>query len=219
MNDANATFENGGAGGDSAFRPELTRRGGPSALANPTKAGMLAFLLSEVAFFSTLISTYVVFLHETKTSDPCPAKVFADDMPLMWAATICLLASSVTIHLAEGAMRRGSRESFLGYWGLTILLGATFLAFTAKEWYRLIHLDTPLTISRNMFGSTFFTLVGFHAAHVTVGLIVLSIIWLLALRREVSARNPVGVEVVSWYWHFVDGVWIVVFSLVYWIGR
>lgn len=204
--------------GDSATLKDVHSGGRSALLASPTKAGMLAFLLSEVAFFSTLISTYVVFLHETKTSDPSPAKVFADDMPLMWAATICLLASSVTIHLAEGAMRRGSRELFLGYWGLTILLGATFLAFTGKEWYKLIN-DFGLTISRNMFGSTFFTLVGFHAAHVTVGLIVLSIIWLLALRREVSAQNPVGVEVVSWYWHFVDGVWIVVFSLVYWIGR
>src|SRR5262245_57811266 len=196
-----------------------TLDGGRSALlASPTKVGMLAFLLSEVAFFSALISTYVVFLRETKTSEPGPATVFADDMPLVLAATICLLASSVTIHLAERAMRRGSRESFLGFWGLTILLGATFLACTGKEWYRLIN-HFGLTISRNMFGSTFFTLVGFHAAHVTVGLVILSVIWLLAWRRDVSADNPTAVEVVSWYWHFVDGVWIVVFSLVYLIGR
>jgi cytochrome c oxidase subunit 3/cytochrome o ubiquinol oxidase subunit 3 len=183
-------------------------------LASPPKVGMLAFLLSEVAFFSALISTYIVFLRETKTSEPGPAKVFADDMPLVLAATICLLASSVTIHLAERAMRRGSRESFLGFWGLTILLGATFLACTAKEWYKLIN-HFGLTISSNMFGSTFFTLVGFHAAHVTVGLIILSTIWLLAWRRDISKQNPTAVEVASWYWHFVDGVWIVVFSLVY----
>jgi len=197
--------------GDSDNRPTAYRL--PHA-----KAGMLAFLLSEVAFFSTLITTYVVFLRETKAADPGPAQVFKDDMPLVLAATICLLASSVTIHLAEGALHRGRRDSFLGFWGLTILLGATFLACTAKEWYKLIN-HFGLTISRNMFGSTFFTLVGFHAAHVTVGLVILSIIWLLAWRRDVSAQNPTGVEVVSWYWHFVDGVWIVVFSLVYLIGR
>ena len=188
--------------------------GATTATISPVKAGMLAFLLSDVAFFSALISTYVVFLRDTKASDPGPAQVFKDDMPLMWAATICLLASSVTIHLAEGALRRGGRESFLGFWGLTILLGATFLACTAKEWYRLIN-HFGLTISRNMFGSTFFTLVGFHAAHVTVGLIILSIIWLLAWRRDISKQNPTGVEVASWYWQFVDGVWIVGFSLVY----
>jgi len=206
MSEAEATVA-----GDSNNRPTAYRL--PHA-----KAGMLAFLLSEVAFFSTLITTYVVFLHETKAADPGPAKVFADDMPLMWAATILLLASSVTIHLAERWLHRGRRESFLAFWGLTILLGAAFLGCTAKEWYKLIH-QFELTISLNMFGSTFFTLVGFHAAHVTVGLVILSIIWLLALRREVSAQNPTGLEVVSWYWHFVDAVWIVVFSLVYLIGR
>jgi len=200
----------------SAALGDAVHGGATTATISPAKAGMLAFLLSEVAFFSALISTYIVFLRDSKAVDPGPAQAFKGDMPLMWAATICLLASSVTIHLAEGALRRGGRESFLGFWGLTILLGATFLACTTKEWYRLIHLfPIPLTISVNMFGSTFFTLVGFHAAHVTVGLIILSIIWLLAWRRDVSAQNPTAVEVVSWYWHFVDGVWVVVFSLVY----
>ena len=76
-----------------------------------------------------------------------------------------------------------------------------------------------LTISRNLFGSTYFTLVGFHAAHVTVGLTILTIFLVLAWRRKLTDANHTGVEIVSWYWHFVDGVWIVVFSLVYLIGR
>ncbi len=97
------------------------------------------------------------------------------------------------------------------------MLGATFLACTAKEWSELIG-RYGLTISRNLFGSSYFTLVGFHAAHVTVGLIALSIVFVLAWRRKITADNPVGVQVVSWYWHFVDGVWVVVFSLVYLIG-
>jgi cytochrome c oxidase subunit 3 len=183
---------------------------------NPTKIGMLAFLLSEVAFFSTLITTYIVFLRETTASTPSPREVFR--LPLVFTSTACLLASSVTIHFAERAFRKDNRAGFLGWWGLTILLGVTFIACTAKEWHELIE-KYGLTISRNMFGSTYFTLVGFHAAHVTIGLFVLSIVWILGLRKELTEQSAVGVEVVSWYWHFVDVVWIVVFSLVYLIGR
>lgn len=182
---------------------------------SPAKAGMLAFLLSEVAFFSTLITTYIVFLRETKDSNPSPAQVF--HLPLVLIGTACLLSSSATVHFAERAAHRPRRGAFLAWWGLTIVLGAAFLACTAKEWTELIG-RYGLTISRNLFGSTYFTLVGFHAAHVTVGLIVLSIVFVLAWRQKISADNTTGVQVVSWYWHFVDGVWVVVFSLVYLIG-
>ncbi|HTQ38998.1 MAG TPA: heme-copper oxidase subunit III [Pirellulales bacterium] len=180
------------------------------------KVGMLAFLLSEVAFFSTLITTYVVFLRQTKAGNPSPAEVF--HLPLVLTGTACLLSSSITIHLAEKAMRTGKRAGFLGWWGLTIVLGATFLACTGKEWHELI-CTYGLTISRNLFGSTYFTLVGFHALHVTVGLVLLSTIFLLAWRRALSEQDHTAAEVISWYWHFVDGVWIVVFTLVYLIGR
>jgi cytochrome c oxidase subunit III len=183
---------------------------------NPVKVGMLAFLLSEVAFFSTLITTYIVFLRETKDSIPSPADVF--NLPWVLAGTACLLASSVTIHFAEHGLRSGNRDKFLGLWGLTIVLGMLFLLGTAKEWYELIF-DHGLTISRNLFGSSYFTLVGFHATHVTVGLIILSIIWVLGWRRKISPEHATGAEVVSWYWHFVDGVWVLVFTLVYLIGR
>ncbi len=187
----------------------------PHAL-TPVKAGMLAFLLSEVAFFSTLITTYIVFLRETQIANPSPADVFR--LPMVLIATACLLSSSVTIHFAEHGLRHGRRGQFLGLWGLTILLGAGFLVGTALEWIDLIG-KWHLTIDRNLFGSTYFTLVGFHAAHVTVGLIILSIIFVLGWRRQVTEQNLTGAEVVSWYWHFVDAVWIVVFSLVYLIGR
>jgi cytochrome c oxidase subunit 3/cytochrome o ubiquinol oxidase subunit 3 len=183
---------------------------------SPAKVGMLAFLLSEVAFFSTLITTYVVFLRETKESNPSPHEVF--HLPLVLVATACLLASSVTIHFAERAFGSGRRSGFLGWWLMTIVLGTTFLVCTGKEWHELIGID-GLTISRNLFGSTYFTLVGFHALHVTLGLLILSIVFLLGWRRKISEHNPTSVELVSWYWHFVDGVWIVVFSLVYLVGR
>ncbi len=161
------------------------RSAGPATPAShrlpPAKAGMLAFLLSEVAFFSTLITTYVVFLRETKASIPGPAEVF--HLPLVLTATACLLSSSFTLHLGERACHGNRRSAFLFWWGLTILLGATFLACTAKEWWELIN-HFGLTISRNLFGSCYFTLVGFHAAHVTVGLVVLSIVFLLGAEKD-----------------------------------
>jgi cytochrome c oxidase subunit III len=183
---------------------------------SPAKVGMLAFLMSEVAFFSTLITTYIVFLRDTKTGSPSPAEVF--HLPLVLLGTACLLSSSATIHFAERSLRRGSRGGFLGCWGLTILLGVIFLVCTGIEWHDLIF-TYGLTISRNMFGSTYFTLVGFHALHVTIGIVLLSTIFLLGWRKQVSPENHLGAELVSWYWHFVDGVWVVVFSLVYLIGR
>ncbi len=189
--------------------------GGSQALA-PAKAGMIVFLASEAAFFGTLIMTYVYFLGQTTSGEPNPRQVFR--FPLVLAASACLFASSATVHLAERALRRDARRAFLRWWGLTIVLGLAFLLGTAKEWSDLIG-TWGLTISRNLFGTTYFTLVGFHAFHVSVGLLVMSILFGLAIRHQVTARNAIGIEVVSWYWHFVDGVWAVVFTLVYLVGR
>ncbi len=180
------------------------------------QAGMMAFLVTEVAFFSTLLMAYVYFLRQVVESVPGPAEVF--DLPLAIGATICLLSSSFTIHLAEKALHRGQQQAFLGWWGLTIALGAVFLGGTALEWHSLIE-EHHLTISRNMFGTVYFTLVGFHALHVTMGVFVMSIVLGLGLRRQVTAANPGGVQLVSWYWHFVDVVWVLVFTLVYLVGR
>ena len=177
---------------------------------------MLTFLGSEVAFFGTLIMTYVYFLHQTTHGEPNPSQVFR--LPMVLAASACLFSSSATIYLAEKALRRNSRQTFLGWWGLTIVLGVLFLLGTMLEWNDLIG-RWGLTISRNLFGTTYFTLVGFHALHVTIGVIVMSIVFGLAWRRQITERNKTGVEVVSWYWHFVDGVWVVVFTLVYVVGR
>ena len=182
----------------------------------PAKVGMLTFLLSEVAFFGTLIMAYVYFLNQTTQGDPKPSQVFR--LPMVLAATVCLLASSLTIHLAEQALGRGSHRRFLSWWGLTIVLGVLFLVGTGIEWSELIG-KRGLTMSRNLFGTTYFTLVGFHALHVTIGVIVMILVFDLARRRQISEQNQTGVEVVSWYWHFVDAVWVVVFTLVYVVGR
>ena len=136
---------------------------------------------------------------------------------LVIGTTICLLSSSATIHLAERALRQGGEAGFRLWWTATIVLGIVFLAGTAYEWRDLI--AQGLTIQRNLFGTTYYTLVGFHGAHVSVGVIVMLIVLGLALRRQVTAGNPHGVELVSWYWHFVDGVWVVVFTVVYLVGR
>jgi cytochrome c oxidase subunit III len=178
--------------------------------------GMAAFLVSEVAFFSTLIVVYLTFLGADRDG-PTPAVL---SLSLVIATTVCLLSSSVTVHLADRSLRSGSRSAFIRWWSATILLGIVFLAGTAYEWRGLI-VERGLTISRNMFGTTYYTLVGFHALHVTVGVIVMLIVLGLTLRHQGSGvrGQGSGAELVSWYWHFVDGVWVVVFTVVYVVGR
>jgi cytochrome c oxidase subunit III len=187
----------------------------PAALP-PAKAGMIAFLVSEAAFFGTLIMSYVYFLSQTLAGDPKPSEVFY--LPTVIAASACLFSSSATIHLAERALRRDRHKAFLLLWGLTILLGALFLLGTMWEWSELIG-RWGLTISRNLFGTSYFTLVGFHALHVTIGVVVMSVVFGLALKGRITVSNQTTVEVVSWYWHFVDAVWLLVFILVYLAGR
>jgi cytochrome c oxidase subunit 3 len=181
---------------------------------NAEQWGMAGFLLSEVAFFSTLIVTYVTFMGQD-TVGPTPAEALS--LPLVIGTTICLVSSSVVIHAAERALARGKQRAFCLLWAATILLGIAFLLGTAYEWRALI-VEHHLTISRNLFGTTYYTLVGFHGLHVTAGVIAMLIVLRLALRREVTDKNSTGVELVAWYWHFVDAVWIVVFLVVYVAG-
>ena len=184
---------------------------GPSAL-TPAQWGMIVFLASEVAFFGTLIAVYFHYLGKDETG-PTPEVL---SLPLVICTTICLLSSSVTVHQAERALGSGSRAGFLRWWSATILLGIVFLLGTAYEWHNLIH-EHGLTISRNLFGTTYYTLVGFHALHVTVGvLVMLTVLGLTLTRARLASSAP---QLVSWYWHFVDGVWVVVFTVVYVVGR
>jgi cytochrome c oxidase subunit III len=177
--------------------------------------GMLAFLLSEVAFFTTLIVVYISYLHRDRVG-PTPREALS--LPLVIGTTICLLSSSVAIHLAGMALERQRQRLFCCWWALTIALGVAFLAGTIYEWRDLIEVH-GLTIGRNLFGTTYYTLVGFHGLHVTIGVITMLIVLGLALGRRVTHANQIGVELVSWYWHFVDVVWVFVFSIVYLFGR
>jgi cytochrome c oxidase subunit 3/cytochrome o ubiquinol oxidase subunit 3 len=181
---------------------------------NAAQWGMVAFLVSEAALFCTLIVVYLTFLGASP-SGPTPAVL---SLPLVIGTTVCLLSSSVTVYLAEKSLQRGLRSAFLRWWSATILLGIVFLVGTACEWNALI-VQHGLTISRNLFGTTYYTLVGFHVIHVTMGLIVMLILLGLTLSYDVAGRKRGGIELVSWYWHFVDGVWVVVFTVVYVVGR
>jgi cytochrome c oxidase subunit 3 len=190
-----------------AIRPERTL--------SPGQWGMISFLVSEVALFGTLIVTYIFYLGRDVVG-PTPAEALS--LSLVVCTTVCLLASSGTVHVAERTLGRGNHGGFIRWWLATIVLGGVFLAGTAFEWQDLVH-HHNLTISRNLFGTTYYTLVGLHALHVTAGVTIMLIVLGLALGRQVTSANRAGVGLVSWYWHFVDGVWVVVFTVVYLVGR
>ena len=174
--------------------------------------GMASFIIAEAAIFTIFVVAYLFYLGKSLTG-PMPREVL--EVPVF--STICLLSSSVTIHLAAKRLERNESNTFLALWLITIALGATFMYGTAQEWHRLIY-EHGLTISTNLFGTTYYSLVGLHAFHVTLGLVMLTTVLLLSVAtgaRTQSAR----VGVLSLYWHFVDVVWIVVFTVVYIIGR
>lgn len=181
---------------------------------------MASFLLTEVAFFSTLIMAYVTYIgadHKPGgVGGPTPSEVFS--MELVLISTACLLSSSFTVHLAGLAHHRGHLGAFRTWWSITIGLGVIFLIGTGVEWHDLI-VNHGLKPWSNLFGSTYFTLVGFHAFHVTLGLLLMLMLLGFSLTGGLPIRRPLDTELVSWYWHFVDGVWVVVFTVVYLVSR
>jgi cytochrome c oxidase subunit 3 len=177
------------------------------------RVGMVCLIMTESAFFTIFVVAYLYYVGRS-LSGPTPAEVLR--LPIL--GTACLFGSSATIALAVAGLRAGAERRFRLWWAVTVLLGAGFLATTAAEWTRLIGTD-GLTIGTNLFGTSFYSLVGFHAGHVAVGVILMGLVLVLALRGLVTAAEAERVEVLSWYWHFVDGVWAVVLTVVYVIGR
>jgi cytochrome c oxidase subunit III len=175
--------------------------------------GMACLITAESAIFTIFVVAYLYYIGKSVTG-PSPREVL--HLPIF--ATVCLLSSSVTIHAAVGAIRKGNLGAFRLWWFITFMLGAIFLVETGREWDRLIYHE-GLTISTNLFGTTYYSLVGLHAFHVTVGLIGLLTVLLLALFGKVQREHARNVDVFAMYWHFVDVVWIVVFTVVYIIGR
>ncbi len=183
------------------------------ALPRRGRVGMAGLIATESALFTIFVVAYLYYIGKS-LNGPYPQDVL--ELPIL--ATICLLSSSFTIMRAERALEHGGGSGFTAWWLLTIALGGYFLGATAAEWHRLIY-EHGLTISTNLFGTTYFSLVGFHAFHVTVGLIMLTLVFVLSLLGAVTERHAERITVLGFYWHFVDVVWIVVFTVVYVIGR
>lgn len=189
----------------------LTNEAGEEAVAiGRVKLCMQLFIASESFFFVLLILTYVYY-HGAITTGP-NAKRDLDPLKTGFFTTLLIL-SSATIWLSGRALRKNKDRSFYAWLAATILLGLAFLAGQGLEYSHLLH--DHVTISRNLFGTTFFTLTGMHGLHVIIGLILLGITFLLSLSGQRGKRHRENVESVSLYWHFVDAVWIVVFSVIY----
>ena len=177
------------------------------------KVAMAGLIIAESAIFTIFVVAYLFYLGKSMTG-PTPGEVL--ETPIFY--TICLLSSSLTIHMAAKCLARGIGFAFLAFWLLTIALGGLFLYGTAQEWHRLIY-EHGLTISTNLFGTTYYSLVGLHGFHVTAGLVMLSVVLLFGFAGRVGREQSPRVEVLSLYWHFVDAVWVVVFTVVYIVGR
>lgn len=190
--------------------PDMQATWNPS---NRGRVGMYCLIAAEAAIFTIFVVAYLFYIGKS-VSGPTPKEVL--QAPIFF--TICLLSSSLTIHAAVKSLRRGAIGIFVLWWAFTLWLGATFLAGTAREWYRLIYRE-GLTVSTNLFGTTYYSLVGLHAFHVTVGLLAILSVLLFTLSGYVRKEHADRIEVLSLYWHFVDAVWIVVFTVVYLIGR
>jgi cytochrome c oxidase subunit III len=177
------------------------------------KVAMAGLIVAESAIFTIFVVAYLFYLGKS-VSGPTPREVL--ETPIFY--TICLLSSSLTIHLAAKSLARDRVGAFVGLWLLTIVLGGLFLYGTGQEWHRLIY-EHGLTISTNLFGTTYYSLVGLHGFHVTAGLVMLLLVAVFALAGRVRMQESRRVEVLAMYWHFVDAVWVVVFTVVYVLGR
>jgi cytochrome c oxidase subunit III len=177
------------------------------------RVGMWCLIAAESAIFSIFVVAYLYYAGKS-LNGPTPREVL--HVPIF--NSICLFSSSFTIVMAERAIARGKTRLFGIWWLFTIALGVIFILGTAREWYHLIY-DEGLTISSSLFGTTFYSLVGLHAFHVIVGLIGLSIIMLFTAFGFVQQEHAPRIEVFAMYWHFVDAVWVVVLTVVYFVAR
>ena len=174
------------------------------------RLAMAVFIASEAVFFAFLIGVYVYY-YGAVVHGPNAGNSLNPPRTLIF--TICLLASSATLLFAERQLARARKQAFRIWLAATILLGAAFLAGQGIEYAGLIR--RSITPERNLFGASFFTLTGFHGFHVLCGLVSLTILLLLTFRRSFGPKQISGVGAVAMYWHFVDAVWIAIFSLVY----
>lgn len=177
---------------------------------NTFKLGFWVFLGSECLFFGSFIATYMTYKHMS-VAGPYPHDIL--NIPLTSVSTFVLLMSSLSMVLALDAVQRGKRTYALVALMGVILLGCTFLGFQAFEFTEFYH--KGLHLQSNLFGTTFFVLTGFHGAHVTIGVLWLLCLWVEVLRGKMPPARSLTLEIAGLYWHFVDIVWIIIFTLVY----
>ncbi|HYP60621.1 MAG TPA: heme-copper oxidase subunit III [Thermomicrobiales bacterium] len=182
------------------------------------KIGMWIFLASDCMFFGSLIATYMIYrgradelFRNGQGNGPLPHEIL--DIPYTSVSAFVLLMSSLTMVLALAAVQKGDPRGTRIWLLCTALLGSIFLGGQYFEFTSFHH--EGLSLTTNMFGSTFFTLTGFHGFHVTLGVIMLLSLVFLSMRGGVTQRDAINVEIIGLYWHFVDIVWIVIFTLVY----
>lgn len=185
----------------------------PWVLPDRGTVGMGCLIVAESAIFVIFVVAYIFYMGQS-LGGPTPQQVL--ELPIF--TTICLLSSSLTLHWAVAALRKSKVGAFTAWLATTIGLGLIFLIGTGMEWHHLIYVD-GLTIRTNLFGTTFYSLVGLHATHVIVGLILLIAALIFSLTGHVSEKHAHRMDVLSLYWHFVDAVWVVVFTVVYVLGR
>jgi heme/copper-type cytochrome/quinol oxidase subunit 3 len=184
----------------------------PSLGVDNRKLLMWLFLGSEAMFFGSLIATYLLYRGKS-VSGIYPGHGFEYNIPYTSVSSFVLLMSSLTMVLALAAVQRGDQRGLRTWLLATALLGLVFVGGQAFEFTSFV--EKGVTIHTNVFGSSFFTLTGFHGAHVTVGIIILLSLFVMALRGRITVENSLVVELAGLYWHFVDVVWILIFTLVY----
>jgi heme/copper-type cytochrome/quinol oxidase subunit 3 len=191
----------------------------PGMMVYNLKLGMWVFLLSEVMFFTSLIGSYIIlrFAHPDHFAEPGVVL----NVPLTAANTFLLICSSVSMVKAFAAITQGDQKGLKRWLLVTILLGASFVGVQAYEYIKLVeHGFVPAAASYAaeggpLYGATFYTMTGFHGAHVSIGVLCLIFVYVRAARGKYSAESYGGVEIMGLYWHFVDLVWILLFTIVY----
>jgi cytochrome o ubiquinol oxidase subunit 3 len=179
----------------------------------PNKKLLLwAFLASDCMFFGTLISTHLVYRQHPPPDNPIATQVF--DIELTSFSTFILLMSSLMMALAVNAIQRGKVKSMRSSLLTTAFFGLTFLGCQVWEFWHFVY-EKHLTITNSIFGSTFFTLTGTHGTHVAIGVLWLLSMYAYSFKKGFGERNAIDVESMGLYWHFVDIVWIVIFTAVY----
>jgi cytochrome c oxidase subunit I len=194
-------------GTPAASEPTTADAAPPRRVPDKSVVAVTAFIVSEAAFFIVLILSYVFFNISTKTS------AAALDVRATGAFTVCLLASSATLHFAERSESKGQRSMFRAWLVVTLVLGLVFLGGQANEYASLLH--RGVTVNSSLFASTFFTLTGFHGLHVALGLVAIGIMARFAFSDRFGKGSSNALKAIGLYWHFVDVVWLFVFGIVY----